>query len=571
MHDVGGHAVEKALEACAREPIHVPGSIQPHGSLLTCSLPEWRIRHVANVEEILDTPLAQLLGTSLSDFVEAGVLDALASAIRLAEPGQPAQTVTRANLGPMGRSYQLTVHLADGLAHVELEPSSLHEANNPTDLSQAMIAQLLPARDEEDFFQRVADQVRSLTGYDRVMVYRFLHDDSGEVVAESRAADIASYLGLRYPASDIPAQARALYLRNRVRVIPDAAYVPVPIVPGMQDGRPLDLSQHVLRSVSPIHLAYLANMGVAASMSISIVADGRLWGLIACHHRSPKLVPPHARAAADLFGLFVSMRVAARQLQRNATYEDAARDARDMLDLRLANARLPALALATELGLARRVLPCDGVALWAEGKWDSTGRIPSAEGLGAALAWASARGGLHHTERASDWVGANDDAIAGLLAFPLAGIRDAWLLFFRVEEVEDVRWAGRPEDAFQVDASGQPVGPRRSFAVWRETRRGRSAPWSRTDLRLAERLRATLAARLQYGPGAHSRVSDLAQQNHRLDAREHRERLLRLAELAEGLGHLDSQQAHELGEEISRLEARLRQALAPDAPVADPG
>jgi hypothetical protein len=166
-------------------------------------------------------------------------------------------------------------------------------------------------------------------------------------------------------------------------------------------------------------------------------------------------------------------------------------------------------------------------------------------------------------------MGADDDGIAGVLAFPLAGVRDAWLYFFRVEQVEEVRWAGRPEDAFQVDASGRPIGPRRSFAVWRETVRGRSAPWTRADLRLADRLRATLAMRLQHRPGAHSSISGLAQQNTRLDLREHRERLLRLAELAEGLGQLDAQQARDLGEEIARLEGRFREALAPGAPVAD--
>jgi light-regulated signal transduction histidine kinase (bacteriophytochrome) len=556
---------DAALEACAREPIHVPGAIQPHGSLVSCSLPEWRIRHVANVERVFDMPPAELLGKPLSDFVEESVLEALAGAIRLAEPGQPAQTAAQANLGATGTRYQCTVHLSDGLAHVELEPCGAQDAHAPATLSQAMIAELVPARDEDDFFQRVADQVRSLTGYDRVMVYRFLHDDSGEVVAESRAGDIASYLGLRYPASDIPPQARALYLRNRIRIIPDAGYTPVPIVPGTLDGRPLDLSQHVLRSVSPVHLAYLANMGVAASMSISIVADGRLWGLIACHHRSPRLVPAHARAAADLFGLFVSMRVAARQMQRDAAYEDAARDARDMFDLRLANARLPALALATELGLARRALPCDGVALWSDGRWESAGRVPAGPGMERALAFVRRSGVLHHTDRAADWIGASDDGVAGLLAFPLPAVRDGWLLFFRCEEVEDVRWAGHPDDAFQVDASGHAIGPRDSFAVWRETRRGRSAPWTRVDLRLAERLRATLAARLQHGPGALSSVSDFAQQHHRLDVREHRERLLRLAELADGLGHLEPQQARELGEEIARLEARLRAALGAEA------
>src|SRR5690606_23335914 len=172
------------------------------------------------------------------------------------------------------------------------------------------------------------------------------------------------------PASDIPPQARRLYLHSRIRVIPDARYSAVPLLPGRTGGgAPLDLSQLSLRSVSPVHLEYLANMGVAASMSISIVAGGRLWGLIACHHRDPRHLAPGVRAAADLFALFVSMRVAAREQREAAQLEDRARDVRDAIALRLSRAADPRLALAGELDLLQRALPCDGIALLQDGGW----------------------------------------------------------------------------------------------------------------------------------------------------------------------------------------------------------
>src|SRR5690606_15824310 len=187
-------------------------------------------------------------------------------------------------------------------------------------------------------------------------------EESGGGVAESRDAAMPAYRGLRYPAADIPPQARRLYLHNRSRGIPDARYVPVPILPDRSaGGQPLDLGQLSLRSVSPVHLEYLANMGVAASMSISIVAGGRLWGLIACHHRQVRHVPPGVRAAADLFGLFVSMRVAAREQQQATRMEDEARGVRDALALRLSESGNGRACLPGELELLRRTVPADGV------------------------------------------------------------------------------------------------------------------------------------------------------------------------------------------------------------------
>jgi light-regulated signal transduction histidine kinase (bacteriophytochrome) len=562
--------IERALQTCASEPIHQSGAIQPHGYLVSCHLPDWTIRHVsANAEALTGAPPGQMLGRSLRDFLAVDAIEAIIEATSFSEPDAPAQRAATTNIGPMATLCDISVHCSDGLLHVEIEPQRRHDAErSPTLVAQAMIARVASSGDDAGFHQRVAEQVRLLIGYDRVMVYRFRHDDAGEVVAESRDPALPPYLGLRYPASDIPAQARRLYLRNRIRVIPDARYAPVPILPDRdRRGQPLDIGQLALRSVSPVHLQYLANMGVAASMSISIVAGGRLWGLIACHHRNARHVPPVVRAAADLFGLFVSMRVAAREQHDATALEDAARAVRDTLALRLENASDPRLALSSELDLLQRAVASDGVALLQSGHWHGAGRTPPRDCAPALLDWLRRHGleasGIAASDRVGEWAPSpgRTDGIAGVLALPLDGARDEWLLYFRCEQVEEVRWAGRPDEPFLADGSGGRIGPRASFEAWHETVRGTSTPWSDADLRTAARLRAALREHCRRAAVSPWKA-DLQERRARQDVLEHRTRLLQLSELLHGLVHVGPDATAQLSEKIARLEDELRALIA---------
>ncbi|WP_101927177.1 MULTISPECIES: GAF domain-containing protein [Luteimonas] len=562
-------ALERALQECAREPIHLAGAIQPHGYLISCQLPDWTIRHVsANVEALTGATPDEMLRHSLREFLTDDLIQAVAETIGFGEPGAPPQRAAVGNIGPMANLCDISVHVADGLVHIEIEPQPRSTGErSPTVVAQTMIARVAGSDDIADFHQRVAEQVRLLTGYDRVMVYRFRHDDAGEVVAESRDSALPAYLGLRYPASDIPVQARTLYLRNRIRVIPDASYVPVPILPDRDArGAPLDLSQHALRSVSPVHLEYLANMGVAASMSISILSGGRLWGLIACHHRSRRTVPPGVRAAADLFGLFVSMRVAAREQQHAASLEEEARNIRDTLALRLDNASDPRLALAGELDLLVRAVDCDGVGLLQAGHWHSAGRAPGPDRVPGLRAWLQRDNtgtGAVSTERAEDWAGSVEaaDGIAGALAVPMDLGRDEWLFFFRCEEIEEVRWAGSPETPMLINEDGSRIGPRASFAAWHETVRGCSAPWRDADHRVIGRLHLMLRERYRRSVLAASDVGDIRAHRTRLDVRAQRERLLQLSELLDGLVHVSPQDAVQLSNRINKLESDLQSLI----------
>ncbi|MCA0393010.1 MAG: GAF domain-containing protein [Proteobacteria bacterium] len=568
--------LEHALQTCAREPIHQSGAIQPHGVLVSCRLPDWTIQHVsANVEALSGAAPDAMLQRPLREFFDDNVIQAIAETLGFGEPDTPPQRAVVANIGPLATLCDVSVHVGAGLAHIEIEPQPRGVGDrSPTVMAQAMIARVAGSGHAADFHQRVAEQVRQLTGYDRVMVYRFRHDDSGEVVAESRDTALPAYLGLRYPASDIPEQARRLYLRNRIREIPDAQYAPVPVLPAhTARGEPLDLGQVMLRSVSPVHLQYLANMGVAASMSISIISGGRLWGLIACHHRSVRQLPPAVRAAADLFGLFVSMRIAAREQHDATVLEDGARAVRDTLAVRLDSASDARLALASELDLLRRAVDCDGIALLQSGHWHGAGRTPPPERKHDLLAWlhrGAQASGVACTDASLDWSPSPDaaDGIAGVLALPLDPGRDEWLLFFRCEQVEDVRWAGRPDEPFVVSDDGQHIGPRASFAAWHETVRGSSTPWSRTDLRIAGRLHLMLREHYRRS-AALPELGDLLARRARQDVRDHRARLLKLSELFDGLVHLGPDATVQLSERISRLEEELQSLIETVSVAAD--
>jgi light-regulated signal transduction histidine kinase (bacteriophytochrome) len=561
-------------EACARESIHLSGAIQPHGYLLSCSIGDWVVRHAsANVEALFELPAQLLVGRDLREFITSDVLDPVASLVALLEPDAPPQRAGAANIGVAAQMCDVGVHVAGGLAHLELEPrAGGPRSTMPTVLAQAMIARANSGADMTGFFQRCADQVRELSGYDRVMVYRFRHDDTGEVLAESRDEAMEPYLGLRFPASDIPAQARALYVRNRIRVIPDVGYVAVPIVPATSaSGAPLDLSQHALRSVSPVHLEYLRNMGVQASMSISILVGGRLWGLIACHHREPRQVPLPVRAALDMFGLFVSMRVGSHGLERAAEAEESTREVREALAMRIGSAPDIAHAMCDAIGTLSRTIASDGVALRCDGAWHAHGDVPAIPVLAHALEWAKTQA---HT-LSSDWIPSSDEAaewapvaadgVAGVLAIPF-GRRGDWILFFRREQVEQVRWAGDPNKPMVPTDDGVRIAPRRSFASWRETVRGHALPWDDGDLRAAGQLRRLLQEYLwQPLPEESGNVTDMDVFRRRHVLHEQKSRLDQLGDLLNGLGHLGDAHTARIGERIAALEAEIR-ALMLDKP-----
>ena len=571
------NAISTAAQGCAAEPIQYPSAIQPHGYLISCVLHDWTIRHVsANVVHLLDVPPDVLLGQSLQEFLTQDVLQPVADVANLAEPGAPPLRAVTGNVGPDARLFDVSVHLAEGLVHLEFEPrDGSMRGLAPSAIAQSMIARVAAEERIEDMHQRAVEQLRQLIGFDRVLVYRFLPDGAGEVIAEARADDIDPLISLRFPESDIPVQARALYVRNRLRIIPDTGYAPSPVLPPLgETGRPLDMSMHLLRSVSPMHLEYSRNMGVAASMSISLLSGGRLWGLIACHHRAPCFLSASTRAAAELFGLFLSMRVSAHDQHLAGVRDELAREVRETLWRKLASTRDLDGALAGELEHLAVSLNCDGVGIFLRGRWLASGAAPDAAQAPDLLAWLTGgrndRSDVFSTHLASEWCSGHcaPGELAGLLAIRL-GRHDDWLLFFRKEQVQDVQWAGEPAKLSQSREGRMVLKPRERFAAWNETIRGQSLAWSDVDRRMAERLRHLLNEfRSRSAVVGEDSLADFETSVRRSTLRDQRSRLEQLSSLFEGLVHLDAADAARLADRISLLEAELR-ALAAAQPAPD--
>ncbi len=321
---------------------------------------------------------------------------------------------------------------------------------------------------------------------------------SGQVVSEAKAPHLDTFMGRHFPASDIPHQARQLYLRNTIRVIPDASGAFVEIDPVIDaSGNPLDLSFANLRSVSPIHCEYLRNMGVAASMSVSVIVAGRLWGLIACHHYSPRSLPMPLRIAAELFGDFFSLHLQAMLRKQSL---DTATHARRALDSVLRN-----VAHHTDLARFMResirdfgeLMPCDGVGLWVNGRWSADGAVPPDDAILPLARFVNtvANGQVWATHALSDNLpqAAEYQAQAsGVLAIPLSHTPRDYLFLFRKEVIHTIAWAGKPEKHYPTGPLGDRLTPRKSFAIWKQTVERQSHPWTPADLDIADAARTAL-------------------------------------------------------------------------------
>ncbi len=525
-------AFERALAECAREPIHVIGAVQPPGVLLVARHRDLRVLAAsANAVDLFDAgDMQALLHQPLDALLDRSAIEAVRAVLARGDAGL-SQFACTTNAGPLGALHDVSAHLSGELLHLELEPSGRGASLQG---GHALVAGL-DAAAGVDFLGSVARQVQLISGYDRVMVYRFLPDCSGEVVAESLSGDLGSYDGLRYPASDIPPQARALYLRNRVRVIADVDAEPQPLLQSPELDDPVDMSFDVLRAVSPVHLQYLRNMGVRASMSISLVVDGRLWGLVACHHATPRPVAARQRVALEMVGRHASMILDAQELRSRARADAACRSQRDELERKLHRARDAAALLPDLLELVLGAVEADGVAISLDGTWHTHGQVPGDEGLAYALAWAGSQGhaGVAATAQGSAWHPDPPRAACGLFATPVGPGGGDWLLLFRREQVQNLRWAGRPDQPFQIDDNGLRVGPRVSFEAWKEEVHGTSTPWNERDFESAQRLCMVLERYVSRRRPRPAGVDPDAPMR-RWDAREQATRLRRLAELLDG-------------------------------------
>ena len=486
------------LSNCEREPIHLLGAIQPTGCLIATSN-DWRIRRVsANIEAHLGRPVDDLLGEQLGDVLSHKAMHDIGGRLHLLRGPNAMERLFGIPLQDGGVPYDLAVHMVDDTIVIEAEPSDLEDGLEAGTTVRGMIARLHQAEGFEGLCREAVRQIRGLTGFHRVMLYRFDHDGAGEVIAESAASFLSSFLGLRFPASDIPKQARLLYERNWLRLIGDIKAEPVPLVPQLDSrGKPLDLSISVLRSVSPIHIEYLGNMGVHASMSISVIRKGKLWGLIACHHNEPLRLAFERRTAAELFGQIFSLLLESRERDAELARVAEANKVHNRLMASLGAMRPGTRSLTDFLDMLGEVLPCDGIGLWSAGGTALRGHTPSTEEFAGLVRFLNrtASGSIYSTYNLGEvYAPARDyaDRAAGILAIPLSrGPRD-YLVFFRREVSRSVTWAGDPNKPMAVGPNGVRLTPRKSFAAWRQTVEGQCLPWTDSDMQMAERVRITL-------------------------------------------------------------------------------
>jgi light-regulated signal transduction histidine kinase (bacteriophytochrome) len=485
------------LTSCDREPIRTPGAVQPHGFLLALD-EQLTVRQVsANLAPFTRMTPEQALGRPLAEVI--GAEGAALLAPHLTAGGLREQPAYLATVVQGASRFDVLAHAWDGLLLLEFEPAS----GAGSDLQQLypLVGDFLNKISDADTIAELsrlaAEDIRALTGFGRVMVYAFDEDGHGTVLAESLADGYDSYLGQRFPASDIPRQARALYVANRVRLIPDAHYTPAPLVPPQHPfcGHASDLSFAALRSVSPVHLQYMRNMGTLASMSVSLVVKGKLWGLISCHHAQPHRLSFHQRTVCEQLGQILALHI------KNRSDAD---ELQFRLEVRRAMVRiLGGLTQGADfIENLRSVLPellhfarAGGVAIVIGERLITFGDTPSEEQIQALAAWLNGEvhdDVFHSAHLAARYApaAAYTDCASGLMAMQISRIHPHYLLWFRPEHVVQIDWAGRPDDK-PAGPFGQ-LSPRSSFQLWRETIHGNSEPWRDGEVELALEFRTAL-------------------------------------------------------------------------------
>ncbi len=344
--------------------------------------------------------------------------------------------------------------------------------------------------------QFAVSQFRQLSGFGRCLAYRFDPSGHGEILAEEAAAGYESWLGHRFPASDIPAQARALYVLNQIRLIPDAGYRPVDLICEDRAWQPhmIDLSHAGLRSVSPVHLEYMRNMGTHASMSISIVVRGQLWGLISCHNREPMLPSLQVRIACEHLGRLLSLQIEAMEDGAEVSERLRRRKLTFGVVASVADTDFTLQGLLNEPAALLELADAKGAAIVHADSCRTAGLTPDAAEVMALAKWFSEWGALsYHSERLADefpQAASYRQMAAGVLMTSISQAERHMILWFRPEVMQTVQWAGNPQGA-QPGSDGR-IHPRRSFATWVEEVHGKCLPWTESDVSVVAELRQAL-------------------------------------------------------------------------------
>lgn len=549
------------LTNCDREPIHLLGRVQSYGVLVAVSL-DWMIHHVSeNAESLFGMPAREITGRPLFEFLPQGEIDRIRKKLRLIEQGSNNVRLFGVELFKDGRKFDVSVHQSGARLVIEFEQKATAVDRDELSEVYPLITRLKQYKTTEKILNEAARGLRALSGFDRVMVYQFGADGSGTVMAEARDSSATSYLGLRFPASDIPKQARALYKKSLLRLIADVNDAGSPIYPQTSpEGEPLDLSLAVTRAVSTIHLEYLRNMGVGASMSVSIIKDGELWGLFACHHNSPRYIDFELRSAVELF-----VQLFAYELTQHTTaiHRSISHNARALHDKMLSrmtssgNLAESVSALSDEIG---EVIRHDGIVMYSDETFTAMGTTPTEDEFRALARFlnTTASSKVYATDNlSSSYQEATDWPVAGILALPISRRPRDYVVLCRKEIVKSVNWAGNPEKPVELGPNGARLTPRKSFDLWRQIVKGQSEPWKEVELGAAEMLRASLLEVVLKIADAANEERKKAQEQQELLIAELNHRVRNILNLIRGLVNQSKSTALSVDAFTSNLDGRI--------------
>ncbi|MBL1173554.1 ATP-binding protein [Pantanalinema sp. GBBB05] len=499
---------------CENESILAPGYIQSHGILLVLQEPDLKILQVSeNIESVFPVTASALLGQPLQQLLSQTQVKTLLGYLEhdnldTYNPFDLKISITSDRAGAKAQTFKGIIHRTNNGVVLELEPQRSPERPNPTQFYHYLKTSTAHLRNTTSLTEvatTLAREVRSMTGFDRVMVYQFQADLSGIVIAEEKQPHLESYLGLHYPAIDIPTKARQLFYQNWLRMIPDINYQPVPLLPARHPltDQPLDLSAAGLRGVAPPHVEYLQNMGVAASMTISLVGEKKLWGLIACHHYSPRMIDYETRKACEFLGQLASIELAHQQAQELSLYRAHVKSIQDSLrQALLQDANFIEQVLIRHAASLLDLVHAQGAAILLDQAVTLIGQTPSETEVHNLVSWLCSTN--QETVFATDALSSLYPAASqfkqqasGMLAISIllnhVKQKSYHLLWFRPEQVQTVNWAGNPNDAMTINEVGQlQLSPRKSFELWKETVRERSTPWQPPEIEAALEMRNTL-------------------------------------------------------------------------------
>ncbi|MFB2896198.1 ATP-binding protein [Aerosakkonemataceae cyanobacterium BLCC-F50] len=497
-------AEEAGLTNCENEPIHIPGSIQPHGVILVLQEPALTILQASeNTLEFLGIKAEALISNNLSILLDDLQLNCLKQCLSNEEiqSFNPIKLSIKTN--KESAYFDGIIHRVNGLLILELEVAASIEYMpffSFYHYIRTAASKIQESPNLQQLCQNIATEVRHLSGFDRVMVYRFSPEGHGEVIAEDKREDLNSYLGLNYPATDIPKQARKLYALNWIRLIANVNYQPVAITPlnNPVTGNPIDLSFSGLRSVSPLHIEYLQNMGVGASMSISLMKDQKLWGLVACHHYSPKYISYEARTACKFLGQVMSVELSSKADSENYDYQIKLKSLISRFIEYMSREKNVIDGLLKHYPNLLELVSAEGAAVCLDRECRIIGKTPSLSELKSLIEWIgnNFKQDVFYTDSLAKLYPEAEkykDVASGLIGISLSQTQNHYVLCFRPEVVQTVNWAGNPYEPAEItkimEDGSLRLSPRKSFELWKEIVKFKSLPWKECEIEAVHELR----------------------------------------------------------------------------------